>query len=622
VTAIAAILGPGEERDLRRMLDAAAHRGPLPPAIWSSPFVRLGVRGSRRHGDSRSLLAEDTNGSAVVFDGRLDNRDELRGALGLPAEAESAAIVLASYARSSEEGIANLLGDFAFVLWDAPARRLIAARDHLGQRPLFHASIGGTAFIASEPQQLLAHPSLPSTINEGCIAEWLAGRPSTVSETVWSAVGRLPPAHVLTVKEGAQRVKRYWDLSSSPTMTSGSDEDYAAAFDDLFREAIGCRTRDAQRVGVFLSGGLDSSAIAAVTARLARERDAPGVHAFSLAFPGLPVDETPYSSAVVDRWRLCGHVIPAQAPAPAAIADEIDRYRDLPPYPNGMILDPLRRLAAGHVDVVLTGYGGDEWFTGSPSHTADLLREGRVMAAARQFLHDRRLPGRTYTTAGLLRTAFAPLLPPWARAVLRPVAGAARETFPWITADFARRASLADRLRREPVPTFPTEVQRNLYRIVNGLPQVLGDELEDRAAAAAGIEQRHPFNDRRLAQFGFTLPERQRWRDGETKAVLRRALGDALPDAVRGRNDKAEFSPIAVETLELLGGASFLARLRIAEAGWVDAAVVQRAYEDMRRLYSRGDEAYIRCTDIVWNVAAAELWFTRQGLAREGSGNA
>src|SRR5258708_36898410 len=128
------------------------------------------------------------------------------------------------------------------------------------------------------------------------------------------------------------------------------------------------------------------------------------------------------------------------------MAGDIDRYRDLPNSPNGTILDPLRRRAAEDVDVVLTGYGGDDWFTGSPLHTADILREGRVFAAARQYRHDVVLPGRGYTRASLLRTAIAPLLPRAARAVLRPVAGGRRPPYHWLPARLLAPGALGARL--------------------------------------------------------------------------------------------------------------------------------------------------------------------------------
>ena len=617
MTAIAAVAAadPAGEARVRRMLDAAPHRGGAHESIWSCTAAALGCRTRRvdpAHGGEP--LARAPDGSAIVFDGRLDNRDELRRAWSLPSDASDAAIALAAYRAAGPAGVARLLGDFAFALWDAPRRQIVGARDAFGQRPLFYGSASGIVVLASEPQQVRAHDTMPAAINEAFVAELLSGRPTTVADTVWLAVRRVPPAHIITAQGDVVRVARYWDLNPSAPAPNRRDDDYAEEFRALFREAVDCRTRDGA-AGIFLSGGLDSSSIAAVAEQLARERGGPPLQSFSLSFPGLPPDETRFIDAVVKHWQLRAHCLPAEAPARSGIEAEIDRYQDLPQYPNGMMVDPLRRYAAANVDVVLTGYGGDEWLAGSPSHTADLLREGRVLSAARQIYDDWRLPGRGYTVAALIRTAVAPLLSARMRRLLRPIAGTPRETFPWITAAFARRTALEDRLRPAPSPRFPAEVQSSVHRIVNGLQQIIGDELEDRSAAAAGLTQRHPFNDRRLAEFAFALPERQRWRGGETKVVLRRAMGDALPRIVRDRNDKAEFSSATIDAIEALGGRALFSRLAVAEAGWVEPGVVQQAYDDMRRLYTRGDEAYIHLTGVVWNVAAVELWFTRQGFA-------
>jgi asparagine synthase (glutamine-hydrolysing) len=137
---------------------------------------------------------------------------------------------------------------------------------------------------------------------------------------------------------------------------------------------------------------------------------------------------------------------------------------------------------------------------------------------------------------------------------------------------------------------------------------VIGDELEDRAAAFTGIDQRHPFNDRRVAEFGFALPASQRWAGDETKAVIRRALENDLPDAVLRRRDKAEFSSTFVQSLERLGGRRTFEDLRTARAGWVDAAAAAAQYDRLVNLYRQGNAAYISLTGPVWAVAAVELW--------------
>ena len=168
---------------------------------------------------------------------------------------------------------------------------------------------------------------------------------------------------------------------------------------------------------------------------------------------------------------------------------------------------------------------------------------------------------------------------------------------------------------------FPTREQQDCHRSARSLGQCLGDELEDRAAHAAGIAQRHPFYDRRVAEFGLALPASQRGDGRVIKIVVRGGLAAYLPPRVASRTslaDKAEFSSTSVAALEALGGREAFARLRSENEGWVDGPVIRQMYEDMIRLYTRGGDAYIALTEPLWAVAALELWLDAGELVTPG----
>jgi asparagine synthase (glutamine-hydrolysing) len=616
MTAIAAafsIDGPGGDAArlaARRMLDAASHRGTQPATVWSSGPATLGHRASvTGTAAARIPFAANAAGNAIVFDGRLDNRDDLCGILGLDRSSSDAAAALAAHGKWGAGAAAHLLGDFAFAVWDAAARRLVCARDPLGQRPLFYGSIAGATIVASEPQQILAHPRFAAVVNDAMIAEFLTGTPVSVEETIWRGVTRLPAAHTLVVSGTGVRGQRYWDFDPDARLRYARDDEYAEHFLHLFERAIECRTRGAASVGIFLSGGIDSSAVAAMAQQLARPRGAQ-VRAFSLTFPGQPHDETPYIDAVVRQSGLASVRQAAQAATRQEMTRQIARYRDLPTPPNGSAIEALNHRVSAEVDVALTGGGADEWFGGSPLHTADLLRRGRVLSALRQLRHDAALPSHGHSTADLLRIAVSPLLPRVVRRVLRPLAGGYRPSHGWIRPEFVARVGLRDRIAPVAPRAGPSYVQDDIRAIGRSVDFVLGNEREDRIAVAAGLDLRHPFNDRRLVEFGFALPESQRWYGGETKVVIRRALGSRLPERVRRRTDKAEFSPTFVEALASIGGRAFFARLRSAEEGWVDGTVVQRMYDEMLADYTRGRDSYARLAGALWSVAAVELWMT------------
>ena len=193
-----------------------------------------------------------------------------------------------------------------------------------------------------------------------------------------------------------------------------------------------------------------------------------------------------FSQAVAEKWALPATRIDARPPVRDDLVQQAQQSLDVPAYPTSLAANPLRAHAASAgVRVLLTGFGGDDFFTGEGSRW-ELLREGHVLAWSRAMV--------------------SPMLSDRARDVLRPVFGARRVRRPWIQPAFAARTALEDRLQPRAALPFPTREQQEIHRAVNSLVQVLGDEMEERAAQAVGVEQRHPFYDRRVAEFGLALP--------------------------------------------------------------------------------------------------------------------
>lgn len=621
MSTIAALIsaGSGHRSDLvpalHLVLDSGlAERGSAGRVTtWTNGRVALGHCASGVDPNGPQPCVDPASGSAIVFDGRIDNLDEIKDALNIPRHdgAHPAAIVLAAHLRWGEAAWARILGDFSFAIWDAQAGRLVCVRDPLGQRPLFYTVREGSTIVASDAHQVLAHPDVPAIPNEGLLAEYLTGFVRTVDETIWRDIYRVPQAHALVVSQTGMRVARYWDFDLGKVLRYHRTEDYDEHFREVFGRAVACRVHGEEKVGIFLSGGIDSSAIAGVAAS-ARSAGGPAVHAVSLLYPGDPCDETRFIDDTIRHWDLPWERLRFVPPVRADFEREVERFRNLPLDPNGGFDQPQYRRAADlGLRVMLTGFGGDEWFTGSPSHTADLLREGRVVAATRRLLHDAALPGRGYTYLGLARGAVGPLLPPWLMRIARPLAGTRPLRYDWIPAAFSARVALPDREAPRPGPRASSRAQGDVYRMANGIQRTLADEHEQLASRHAGLDERHPFYDRRVAEFGLALPEPERNHLGVTKVIVRRALAGLLVDSVRTRNDKAEFSSTCVAAIAAAGGRAAFARLRSADAGWVDGAVALRMHDDMIRLYREGSAAYIRLADVLWTILAIDLWLER-----------
>jgi asparagine synthase (glutamine-hydrolysing) len=528
--------------------------------------------------------------TTVIVDGPLDNLDEIARRCGMP-QASAAAVAVAAWRRWGVGLGAQLLGDFVIVVSDEGARRIVCIRAPLGQRPLFYAVNARAIVFGSEIQQVVRHPGMAREIDEGMIAEYLTAEPATVGDTLWRGVHRLPPAHALEIGQAGAAVTRFWDFDPGAALDVRHPAEQRERLRALVIDAVECRTRHAEQVGVYLSGGIDSSIVAAVAQSLGSARARPPVHAFTTVFPGRACDETTYSQAVVDTWALRATHAPARIPSRQDLVRAAASSLDVPPLPNSVASDPLRDLAAAAgVGVLLTGFGGDDFFTGVPAPRA-LLRQGHVIAWSRAIA-SRRLPEPV-------------------RDLLRPVLGAKPTPQPWIRPAFADRAALDDRRRPPPALAFATREQQEIHRGVTSLMQILGDEMEDRAAQASGVLHRHPFYDRRVAEFGLALPASARARGDETRVALRHACAEYLPPLVASRvtlADKAEFSSTYVDALEAAGGKESFTRLRTEEAGWVDGEVLRRMYDEMFALYTRGDDAYIACTGPLWAVMGLELW--------------
>jgi asparagine synthase (glutamine-hydrolysing) len=599
---------PADPALLRAMTDAAADRGPDGGDCWVDGPIGLGHRLLRSTPESlqdKQPLGDETGDRCLVLDGRVDNRDELRRALaaaGLRLRSDSdAELVLRAYERWGTHCPARIIGDFAFALWDGRERLLFCARDPLGVRPFYyHADARGFSF-ASELRQILVDPCLSAEPNEGMIAEYLACEVTDRAETLYRGILRLPPAHSMVVRRDRLALTRYWEIDPGRAIRCGSDRDYAEHFSAVFGEAVRCRLRSAAAVGAELSGGLDSSSVVAMIG--------PGLETFSLTFPDRSCDESVYASQVVTRHGLKATAVdPAQYELDWRLA-HARHSRDFPEYPTCTMSDSLKRIArAQGIRVLLTGYGGDDWLGGSPYHYADLLRRLELGRFLRQVISDH--------AAGLIeRRLFSalhygawPLLPRWARRTAKLI-WSPRLGPDWLDPGFVARTGLRDRLRRAPVAApNPTFAQDDLNRLLDGGWHAHGMEMLDRSAARAGLELRHPFHDRRVVEFALALPESQRRRGSTSKFILREAMRGRLPESVRQRRDKADFSHVFAEALCSPGARHILQSPVTAAVGWVRGEAARRACERMSAAYAAGDPGYAAQVRPLWMLFGIEIW--------------
>lgn len=598
---------------LRKMTDAAAHRGLDDAGYWVSGAVGLGHRMFHTTPESlneRQPLTDETGQICLTFDGRVDNREDLQREL----EAEGfwlrsdtdAEIVLRAYQCWDEKCALKILGDFALAIWDGRQQRLYCARDFFGIRPFNYFLNDRTFLFASELHQLFEHKSVPQCPNEGMIGEMLCGDLWNTEETLWQGILRLPPAHFLIVNAHGVRKERYWQIDPSRQIRYRRDEEYADHCRELIAEALRCRLRSHGPVAADLSGGLDSSSVVSMAQHLIQNGKAnvAGFKTFSWVFPGKPNDESGFINDMVQRWNLDAHRITPRCDDLRVYEERVRTFKDFPSYPNSTAGNQYQELMRKMgFRVSLTGEGGDEWFGGDYEPFIALMEKGDWFSVIRHLMQPKQV-------AALLRTTVRSHAPAhWLQAYRQKRAQKA-ELPAQINPEFAERIRLRDRMQhREKLPPFENKGQASMWDSLTMPWSFHVFEVGERDSCAAGIEARHPLEDRRIVEFGFAVPNNLRIRRGENKFVLRQALGNLLPESVKQRTDKADFSSIFYDSYRLLvQGGTEIGRHFVRE-GWLLERKLSDMNRRMKQMTSHLEGESWNDLWTLWMIYGTELWW-------------
>lgn len=604
------------------MLSGIAHRGGL-RVDWREAAVWLGEAGRELPSDgaSRGGSCEPPESRRIVLDGRLDNRAELASMLGCPSNAPDRSIILAAYARWGGACAARIVGDFAFAIWDPGAQALFCARDAFGRKPFYYAARAGDFAFASEPRALLADRALDPRPNEAMVAAFLTMGPLGLEDTLLEPLRRLPPAHSLVVRDGSIRIARYWSFDPAAELRLGGDGEYAECLLAALEEAVASRLRGEAAATLCLSGGVDSSAILDVAAKL-RASGAldTRLECLTMAFPGEVCDETAFVEDLLRVERTSSTIIPWKPGSPGHFARRAAQTADFPGYPNGdFVLGPLiEATRALGTQTMLTGQGGDEALTGNLYHYAELLRRFRLGDLLRQRRADRalcegpiRLVPLTCAPGDLFQYGVLPLLPrPWPRGFsLMRALGRKVQVPEWVSSDLVARVRLQERGAGERfMRQRGSFVRQNMASVIHDDWLVHEVEVVERLAAAHGVEIRAPFMDKRLLELALALPEEQRWRGEQTKFALREAMRGRLPESIRTRRTKSDLSDTVVSTLGELTRGGFWRSMECERRGWLDGARLAEAAEKLDGQFRRGEDGYLGRFWTLWAAAGLELW--------------
>jgi asparagine synthase (glutamine-hydrolysing) len=582
---------------LREM--AAVSRGLGPDGMFTelgrgAAFCHLALHATPQSLTERQPLRSPEGTVWVVADIRLDNREELIRLLAPEVsggEIGDAALLLAAYRRWGVACPEHLLGDFAFVIWDERERRLLCVRDPLGIRSLHYARVGPLVLFASEAQQILQHPRVPRDLDERTVADYLAETWEDPERTFFLHVRRVPPAHRLAVTAAGERMERYWDIDPEHRIIYRDEREYAAHFLEVFRRSVADRLRAPDGpVAVAMSGGLDSTSVAAVAAASA------DLFACSFAFNSLQeCDEREYVAATAGALRIETELVDTERFWLFG-DDEAFRPRLETPFLawESAFRDMLGRVQARGSRILLTGHGGDDLMAGSILVYSDRLLAGDLRVLLETGRHALRRGREGFRI--LYRYFGEPLLPSSIdRALHRLIAKSTRSEIPdWLLPELVERTGLRHRLPSayKPARSSRGAAWQQFYdHVTHFCSWGQSCRWYDANASPFGIEARHPFFDRRVVELLFAIPPQQKAEPGCYKPLLRRAMTGLLPDAVRLRTNKTEFTAFLDlglrqerEKIEKL-----LAFPRAAQMGLLDGTRLRAGYAT----YLNGDSSLI-----------------------------
>lgn len=491
----------------------------------------------------------------VTFDGRIDNAGELRSALGVAtvrASAEpDAALVLEAYRRWGHACPDHLRGDFAFALWDEARRELFCARDCFGARPLYYCDARGRFALASEMRAFRRLPEPPRVINEGRIADYLVGDLEGIDKvsTPFTDIHRLPPGHSMTVGREGTSIRRYWAPDPTVEIRRADPAEYAEELRCLLSQAVE-RCLRGDGVSVMLSGGLDSSSIAALAGRLHDRLGLAPVDAVSAVIPDDP--DCIESRCVRIASGLPGihphHVEPAALGGFVASLDRLlydaDDYHDS--WSMHVPLAVYARAQQLGLRVMLDGVDGDIVTSLGQGYLTCLARSGRWGTTVREargladFMEEPSWRLCYRAARAVLATTLVGRLWRRSRGPKPEVSGGSI-----INPGFAERVAVTERLatmRETMTPRSGTTA--GMHAAALDAPFVtVALERYDRLASAHSIEARHPLFDRDLVEFCLAMPWHQKRREGCRKWGLRSAMRDLMSHGLCWRTDYEHLGP-------------------------------------------------------------------------------
>jgi len=601
---------------LERMTDSIRHRGPDDFGYYRDPWASLGFRRLAIidvAGGHQPMTNEDES-LWLVYNGEIFNhagiRPELEKAGHRYTNRSDSETILHSYEQFGPACLQRFRGMFAFAIWDKNRRKLFAARDRLGKKPLYYYWDGRLFAFGSEIKTLLQHPAISAQFEDSLLPEYLCFGYVSEERTLFRNICKLMPGHYLEL-DGANglRVQKYWELPvPAAAPEDRSDQSWISECRERLEETVRMRLMSDVPLGMFLSGGVDSSAIAAI---MKRNFSGP-VKTFAVGYPEAEFSELSYARHVAESIGTEHHEVVVGMEDFFNTLPRLIWHEDEPiTWPSSVSLYFVSKLAREHVTVVLTGEGSDEMFGGYARYRFFAMNE-------RWMRYYRILPAqlRRFVRS---QVAATPLLnSTFRRKIQHTFVGRAEDleslyldNFYSAFAQSEQRALFHDLGTQSPYANF-----RRYWDAKPGLsalPRLLWSDQktylvellmkQDQMSMATSIESRVPFLDHEFVEFSTRVPQHMKLRNGEGKYIVKKAIEGLVPNEIIYRKKMGFPTPLRQWLLE--PRAAHLFDLMRDKDGLLAHYIDRKALES---LLARQTSKHEDVTDRIWRLLTLQIW--------------
>ena len=611
---------PIDQELLRRMTSVLSHRGPDDEGFYVDNGLGLGFRRLSiiDLSGGRQPMSNEDQTVTVIFNGEIYNFQELRSYLLQQGHtfhtSSDTEVIVHGFETWGDEVVDHLNGMFAFAVWDSRQRKLLMARDRLGIKPLFYTRKSDTLAFASEIKSLLLLPEFDAAVNQQSVFEYFSHHFIPGSGTIYQHIHKLQPGELLTVSDREIKTRKYWRPTVNPAF-GRTLEDWCQDLRRRLREAVRLQLVADVPLGVFLSGGLDSSAVTAAMAELGLNE----IRTFNVGFEVPKYDETRFAASVSQHLGTTHETFRVNAEAtdllPKLLWHLDEPLADATIIPTYLLSQATRR----RVTVALSGEGGDEIFGGYTHYQGLQINRWlsflpvwirRFLAAVTRHLPTFGSPRFGYWEHRLERiasTSLFPLFQGYTRKVAFFTPEAQQQLF---SPDFQRQSATFPYLKHfwaipEAYPGLDPIAQANMADLSVFLPDSLLVKV-DRMSMANSLEVRVPLLDHTLVEFALCMPMDLKLKGLETKFVFRKALEPSLPAGIlnrpkRGFNPPVEFW-LQQHLLDYAREHHLMETL--ADTGFFNLVYVQ----EMTEAHIRGQRDYGKQ---LWALLVFAIWWRR-----------